>query len=187
MPRAGIEAQLELILASCQFSKSERMCRFLRFVVEHSLDRGSDVIKEYTIGLEVFDKAPSFDPRTDTNVRTEARRLRAKLAEYYDTTGQRDGVRITLPKGSYTAVFQAAEPLGPVPFAGTTTASCRPWVQLMLSTSHATDSLSVADFAKTNRNRPASTRGQSPPSEIQNCVRIFDSPHYTSRAAIADG
>ena len=35
------------------------------------------------MGVEVFGKEASFDPRTDTIVRTEARRLRHKLAEYY--------------------------------------------------------------------------------------------------------
>ena len=126
LPRAEIEAQLQLILASGQFNKSERMCRFLSFVVEHSLDCGSESLKEYTIGVEVFDKEPSFDPRTDTNVRTEARRLRAKLIEYYDTTGQSDGVRIKLPKGGYTAIFEPAKPLDPAPVTGTTTASAEP-------------------------------------------------------------
>jgi TolB-like protein/Tfp pilus assembly protein PilF len=84
------------------------MHRFLRFVVEQAL-LGSD-LKEYSIGLAVFDKDATFDPRIDNNVRTEARRLRAKLAEYYATAGQADRLRIELPKGSYVPRFTAAEP-----------------------------------------------------------------------------
>jgi hypothetical protein len=110
VPVVQIEAHLLSILASPQFSKSDRMCRFLRFVVEHALSGSVDPLKEYSIGVAVFDKDPSFDPRIDNNVRTEARRLRAKLEEYYATIGQSDPVRIELPKGSYTPSFVAVQP-----------------------------------------------------------------------------
>src|SRR5258708_13928863 len=109
-PVVQIEAHLHSILASPQFSKSDRMCRFLRFVVEHALSGSVDPLKEYSIGVAVFDKDPSFDPRIDNNVRTEARRLRAKLEEDYSTTGQSDPVRIELPRASYTPSFVAVQP-----------------------------------------------------------------------------
>src|SRR5690242_10533388 len=94
VPPAEIAAELDLILSSPQFIRSERMNRFLRFVVNQALQGNGDDLKEYTIGIEVFDKDASFDPRIDNNVRTEARRLRAKLAEYYAASGQSDNVRI---------------------------------------------------------------------------------------------
>src|SRR5262249_29392186 len=90
------------------------MARFLRFIVEQTLHGGSD-LKEYSIGVEVFDKDPAFDPRIDNNVRTEARRLRLKLAEYYAETGKSDPVIIDLPKGSYVPRFLVAELAAPKP------------------------------------------------------------------------
>jgi TolB-like protein/Flp pilus assembly protein TadD len=39
-------------------------------------------------------------------VRSEARRLRAKLAEYYETAGGEDNVLVDLPKGAYAPVFR---------------------------------------------------------------------------------
>ena len=63
-------------------------------------------LKEYAIGIDVFDKHLSYDTRIDTNVRTEARRLRAELAEYYASDGVADPLRIDLPKGAYALVFQ---------------------------------------------------------------------------------
>jgi hypothetical protein len=57
-----------------------------------------------------FRQRSLFDLGIDNNVRTEARRLRAKLEEYYSTTGQSDLVRIALPKGSYTPSFVAVQP-----------------------------------------------------------------------------
>jgi len=52
--------------------------------------------------LEVFDRPETFDPILNPVVRIEAGRLREKLREYYDADGQRDPIRIDLPKGTYT-------------------------------------------------------------------------------------
>jgi tetratricopeptide (TPR) repeat protein len=62
-------------------------------------------VKEYLIGLEVFDRQSGYDPGSDPIVRAEARRLRARLAEYYRDFGQHDPVHIELPKGTYVPVF----------------------------------------------------------------------------------
>jgi hypothetical protein len=81
----SIRVQLERILASPRFAHSERLKRFLRFSVEEALAGRAENLKEYTLALEVFDKAASHDPGADPIVRVEARRLRARLKEYYET------------------------------------------------------------------------------------------------------
>lgn len=101
----AIRTQLDRILASPGFVHSERMARFLRFAVEQTLQGHADSLKESVLGMEVFDRTTSFDPRTDTIVRVEARRLRSKLKEYYETHGQHDAVLIQFPKGSYVPTF----------------------------------------------------------------------------------
>jgi hypothetical protein len=101
----SIKFQLEKILSSEAFVHSPQLCRFLRFIVEQEIAGQADQLKEYVIGLQVLRKDESFDPRIDTGVRTEARRLRQKLAEYYQTEGRNDPIEITVPKGSYRAVF----------------------------------------------------------------------------------
>ena len=65
----------------------------------------SEKLKEYSIGVEVFDRETSFDPRTDPIVRVQARRLRARLTRYYEEEGRHEEIRIELPKGSYAPVF----------------------------------------------------------------------------------
>jgi len=100
-----IQIQLDRILSSDTFVHSPQLCRFLRFIVEQEIAGQSDQIKEYVLGLQVLRKDESFDPRVDTGVRTEARRLRQKLAEYYQTEGRSDPIEIAMPKGSYRAVF----------------------------------------------------------------------------------
>jgi serine/threonine-protein kinase len=104
-----ILAQLEKILAGADFLHSVRMSRFLRFAVERSLQGKAAELKEYLIGVEVFDRPESYDPRIDPIVRVEARRLRSKLKNYYDTEGRDDALRIEFPKGSYVPVFRTRE------------------------------------------------------------------------------
>ena len=96
IPAAEIRAQLDLILRSRAFIQSHRIRRFLQFVVEESLLGQPHRLKEYLIGLEVFDRREAFDPRVDSIVRVEARRLRYKLEEYYRSEGREDAVRVVL-------------------------------------------------------------------------------------------
>jgi tetratricopeptide (TPR) repeat protein len=103
---SDIRAELEQILRSRVFIQSHRIRRFLQFIVEESLLGQPHRLKEYPIGLEVFDRREAFDPRVDSIVRVEARRLRNKLEEYYRTEGRDDTVRILLRKGSYMPVFE---------------------------------------------------------------------------------
>jgi len=106
----GVRDQLEKILSSEGFSRNERLSAFLRFVVEQELSGGGDQLKESVIGVEVFGRQPGYDPRQDSVVRTEAAKLRARLAKYYESV--RGPVVIELPKGTYRPVFRefASEP-----------------------------------------------------------------------------
>jgi serine/threonine-protein kinase len=105
----AISLQLNRILASREFSGAERMRRFLQLVVTETLAGRAGALKEYVIGLSVFDRPPSFDPGSDPIVRVEARRLRAKLENYYQGEGRGDSVLIELPKGRYSACFRARD------------------------------------------------------------------------------
>ena len=99
---------LRKILASRVFFRSTRVARFLRFLVERTLTSATDDLKEYVIGIEVFDRDVSFDTRLDPIVRVEARRLRSKLQEYYDQEGHDDPLRIEIPPGGYSAKFHVS-------------------------------------------------------------------------------
>ena len=74
-----IRGELERVLASPTFQQSDRLKRFLSFIVLEAIVGHRDELKEYVIGVQVFGKEESFDPRTDPIVRVQARRLRAKL------------------------------------------------------------------------------------------------------------
>ncbi len=102
-----VRAQLDKVLASTGFIRAGRMRRFLTFIVEARLTANykSEELKECLVGAAVFDRHADYDPKSDPVVRVEARRLRAKLEEYYDSAGRQDGIRIDLPKGSYVPVW----------------------------------------------------------------------------------
>ncbi len=101
-----IREELARILGSPLFSNARRLSQFLEFVVVRAVNGQAAEIKELLIGVEVYGRDPSYDPKADSIVRAEASRLRSKLREYYETLGREDPVRIDLPKGSYSPAFQ---------------------------------------------------------------------------------
>jgi len=109
IPEAEIRSQLSLILQSELFAQSDRLGRFLRFSVEQALAGNAHILKEYVIGTEVYDRKPPYHPSQDSIVRTEARRLRAKLKEYYESSGKDDPIFIYLRPGAYVPVFRRNE------------------------------------------------------------------------------
>src|ERR1043166_8709310 len=106
----AVRAQLERILASRVFSQSLQLRNFLQFVVDASVAGRPETVKEYAIGVGVFERGADFDPRIDTIVRVQAAKLRSKLLEYYAAEGAGDPVVISIPKGSYAAAFEMVGP-----------------------------------------------------------------------------
>jgi hypothetical protein len=92
---------VENILQSARFARNERLSQFLRFLVERHLNGRDAELKESVIGTEVFGRKPGYSPKQDPIVRTEARRLRERLNQYYDGSRGNNGLRIDLPKGGY--------------------------------------------------------------------------------------
>src|SRR5271170_893549 len=83
-----VRAHLAQLLASEMFVRSDRLCRFLQLTVERML--AGETVNEYILGKDVFDRDDRYDPRIDSIVRVEARRLRKKLHEYYNGPGASD-------------------------------------------------------------------------------------------------
>jgi serine/threonine protein kinase len=110
---SAVKEQLDRLLASAQFARSERLGRLLTFIVESGLRGDVTGLKESVIGREVYDRGDEFDGRIDPIVRTEIRRLRRKLLEYYESTGLGDPIVIEIPKGGYVPVFQIRDAARP--------------------------------------------------------------------------
>jgi serine/threonine-protein kinase len=105
----SVREELEKILASGPFSRSERLRRFLRYVVEVKLSGRLGLLRELPLGMDVFERGTDFDPRLDPIVRIDARRLRARLTGYYEGEGAFDEVEIVLDRGGYVPSFRLRE------------------------------------------------------------------------------
>jgi hypothetical protein len=105
----AIRAQLQKILLSSGLQRNDRLSGFLRFVVEQELSGKGPQIKESIVGVEVFGRGPAYDVRADSVVRTEAAKLRKRLAEYYAKEGSEDAVLLDRPKGGYRPIFSSGD------------------------------------------------------------------------------
>jgi hypothetical protein len=100
-------AQIQRIISSKAFKTSEVHRNLLTYLAEKSLAGEAQNLKEYTVGLDVFGKPSSYDPRQESVVRMHVGRLRQKLAEYYRTDGVADPIIVDLPKGGFAVAFDA--------------------------------------------------------------------------------
>ena len=105
----AIRQELNRILQSSMFVQSDRLARFLRYTVEHAISGKDEPLKEFVIGTDVYDRRPPYHPSQDSIVRTEARRLRSKLKEYYETEGKEDPIFIYFRPGSYVPAFRVKD------------------------------------------------------------------------------
>jgi hypothetical protein len=103
------QAQIQRILQSKAFRTSEVHRNLLSYLAEKSLSGTADSLKEYTVGLDVFSKPSSYDPRQESTVRMHVARLRQKLSEYYRTEGVDDSILVDLPKGAFKLTFEPRE------------------------------------------------------------------------------
>ena len=108
-------SELHLLLASRSFRLAHAQKSFLEYTVKEVLAGRGGLIKEYLIATDALGRAESFDPRMDPIVRTQARKLRARLVQHYENEGKDDPIRIEYRRGSYAPVFQRAPRLSLAP------------------------------------------------------------------------
>jgi hypothetical protein len=104
---------VERIIGSPSFIKSPRLCSFLTYICELTLQGRADEISELNIGEALFARAPNYDPSIDGIVRSHASRLRQRLEQYFSEEGAHETIRLLIPKGGYTPVFEPL-PISPV-------------------------------------------------------------------------
>lgn len=105
LPASTIREQMDALRKSPAFSGSERLIELLSYVVEETLNGRATDLKEAVIGNAIYQREPPYDPRIDSTVRVEARRLRKKLEEHARLYGQSDPISIVIPTGTYVPAF----------------------------------------------------------------------------------
>jgi hypothetical protein len=111
--RDGVRAQIGRILASPAFQNSKRYAAVLKFLVEQTLEGEGERLKERTIGIEVFNRAPDYDTSTDHAVRSAVTEVRKRLGQYY--AQNQEELRIEIQPGSYMPQFRWTEQAQPAP------------------------------------------------------------------------
>jgi len=112
---SDIRSELTRVLASEDFQRSPKLSGFLEFIVEQTLEGSANRLKGYTIGVEVLGKPDTFDPELDASVRVDATRLRRALDAYFSGAGRDDGIRISVPSGTYVPLFERQSVAVPAP------------------------------------------------------------------------
>src|ERR1039457_1768314 len=105
-PNSGLEAaaireQLERLLAPPLFPNSKGSPALLAYVVDQTLLGNAAELKERSIGIEVFGRAPSYDANADPVVRITAGEVRKRLTQYYYDSAHKGQLIVELPIGSY--------------------------------------------------------------------------------------
>jgi len=103
--RDAILRELQQIIVSPYFCNSKRYPALLQYIVENTLAGKSDLLKERTLGVEVFDRPSTYDTNAEAVVRFTAGEVRKRLLLYYHERGRSSGIRISLPVGSYIPEF----------------------------------------------------------------------------------
>jgi hypothetical protein len=104
-------ALVERIAASQHFQSSARLKDFLLYVASCSLRGAPEEVTEHFIGIKVFHRSPGYNSAEDSIVRTHARLLRQKLADYFQNEGSWEETVIEIPKGHYLPVFRPRLPV----------------------------------------------------------------------------
>jgi hypothetical protein len=101
--------QVERVLNSPLFRNSQRCQALFRQITERTLAGDTHLLKERTLGVDVFGRPPDYDTNADPIVRGTAGEIRKKLAQYYQDPQHHGETRIELRPGSYVPMFHAAD------------------------------------------------------------------------------
>lgn len=108
MGKPAILQELDNILASPPFRNSSRSKQFLSYVVQHRLDGHDELLKERSIGADLFHRPADYATGDDPVVRVQAGEVRRRLEQYYHEFSKTSDVRIDLPVGTYVPEFHHA-------------------------------------------------------------------------------
>jgi hypothetical protein len=107
--RKAVKDQLERLLSNSHFNQSRRFPSFLRFVTDQTLIGQPELLKERTLGIEIFGREADYDTASDPIVRVTATEIRKRIAQYYQEPGHETELRLSLPAGSYVPQFHWPE------------------------------------------------------------------------------
>jgi hypothetical protein len=109
MSSADQRDEVRRILQSAQFRRAPKLQRFLELVCDYHFQGRSADINEFAIATQAFGKGPNFEPSEDSLVRVQAREIRRRLREYYQSEGKTSRLILDIPIGHYAPVFTSLD------------------------------------------------------------------------------
>ena len=122
MSSADQREEVQRILHSAQFRRAPKLQRFLELVCDYHFQGRSAEINEFAIATQAFGKGPDFEPSEDSLVRVQAREIRRRLREYYQSEGKASRLILDIPIGHYAPVFTSLDAIAGDRAAGPFTA-----------------------------------------------------------------
>ena len=171
---AGLPACVDRLLAAPEFRIPARRARLLRYLADRTAAGQGEQINEYAIGVDVFERPESFDPKVDAVVRAEVSRLRQNLKEYYSHCSRTDGTVLELPARSYVPVLRPISP--PAEAAKTRTVprlARQPWIWIAAGMSCALAALVVLEFVSRKTPEPPAFSLAVLPATVSPAARDF--------------
>ena len=96
-PARGLDELITRVVESDTFRTAPMMRTLLLYLWKHQ----GEPISEYAIAIDALGRSPDFDPKTDSTVRVQVARLRAKLKEFAETAGDSFPLRLSIPLGRH--------------------------------------------------------------------------------------
>jgi hypothetical protein len=113
---AECRALVQRIVSSRHFARAHQLRDILLYLAERALGDSPAGVHEHEIACTVLGRKADFNPHEDNIVRVQVSHVRKRLDDYFGAEGAHESVRILIPKGGYTLLFEARPaPLPPTP------------------------------------------------------------------------
>ena len=104
------QEELDRVLASNLFARSDQLRSFLRYVCTMEMNGRAAELNEYLVGVEALGRPASYSPVDDSTVRSRAWELRQRLLKLYSEERAESSLRIDLPRGGYSPRYLVRDP-----------------------------------------------------------------------------
>ena len=109
-------ALVQRIASTHHFARARQLRDILLYLAERALGDSPAGVHEHEIACTVLGRKADFNPHEDNIVRVQVSHVRKRLDDYFGAEGANEKVRILIPKGGYTLLFESRPaPLSLVP------------------------------------------------------------------------
>ncbi len=98
------------VRGSSTFARASKQRALLEWLVEQAVSGNSQAFSQYSIATQALGYPVDFDATSDSTVRTAMRRLRERLAQYYQTEGLANRFHIEIEDGQYQPKLVRRQP-----------------------------------------------------------------------------